>query len=129
MINKLIETGIMKYLSDNYFTKKSVYEKNAVGPKVLTMDDVEIGFKLWLGFCAISSAVFVMEIIFKMKQIHSSKTKFAKIHPQEDSGRKYECNFRKETLEKFKIRSNSTLNATNNAFKTIRKTLRPSKSL
>ena len=65
VINNLIDTGVMKYLSENYYSAKPKFLKVRVGPKVLRVGDLSFGFNIWLGFCILSFIAFIFEQIYK----------------------------------------------------------------
>ena len=122
VINNLIPTGIMNHLIENYYTKKAKVMKVGKNPKILDVDDLAFGFNIWLGFCAISGAAFVIELILGMrtckknlsfeilkKKMINRKMKFAKVYPIE-STLIVICSENKrpslKLIEKFKIRKN-----------------------
>lgn len=84
MINRLIETGVMKHLSEKYYIDERVYINFNTGPKVLNINDIIIGFQIWLGCCGISCTAFILELIFgkilRNVEIHPKET----IHAAED---------------------------------------------
>lgn len=65
-IDKLIDTGIMQYLNENYYMKKIKFDKPVTGPKVLSVSDLAFGFNIWLGCCLVSCGVFLLEIGVKL---------------------------------------------------------------
>lgn len=69
IVDKLIDTGIMKHYSENYYTKKVRLETLKSAPKVLCVNDLTFGFNIWLGFCCLSTIVFVAEIMAKRIKI------------------------------------------------------------
>jgi hypothetical protein len=76
IVNSLIPNGIMNYLIENYYTKRSTFTKIKTGPKVLSMQDLAFGFNIWLGFCLISTLSFIAEWFIKRFWKKSTK-----IHP------------------------------------------------
>jgi hypothetical protein len=113
VINNLIPTGIMKQLVEIYFTKKLVYSKFEDYTKVLSVDDLLFGFKIWLGSCLISFVALVGE------KIHSwykapKKVRFEKIRPLEINLEEVESVLTTELIHKFRvIRQNQSPAATN----------------
>ena len=69
IVDMLIDTGIMKHYSDNYFTNKLRFETTQSAPKVLCVNDLTFGFNIWLGFCCFSVLVFVAEMMAKKIKI------------------------------------------------------------
>jgi len=69
IVDMLIDTGIMKHYTENYFTKKVRLETLQSAPKVLCVNDLTFGFNIWLGFCCLSAIVFVAEIMTKKIKI------------------------------------------------------------
>jgi hypothetical protein len=84
IIDNLIPTGIMKYLVENFYTKKRRFEKPAVGPQVLTINDLLFGFKIWIGSFLLALLAFIGENFARLKKKYR-KVKFAKVHPFEGS--------------------------------------------
>lgn len=65
-LQQLIPTGIVKHLNDYHqwvLYERYDSEKN-VGPKVLTMTDLEFGFVLWLIACLMCIAGFLLEVVY-----------------------------------------------------------------
>ncbi|CAG9798468.1 unnamed protein product [Chironomus riparius] len=106
LIDSLIPTGIMKYLVDTYYTKKLQFEKFDEGPKVLSVDDLLFGFKIWLGCCLISVLSFVAEILYQII-LKPRKIEFYKVHPIELQLMQTELNA--ELRGKFKVKSANSL--------------------
>ena len=96
-IDRLIDTGVMGYLSNEHYTRKRTYYKVKDGPKVLGLDDVGFGFNIWFGFCCLSTLMFVIEIVFCKIQLQFNKRKsskvlkFAKIYPMSSAGDGTNC--------------------------------------
>ena len=80
LIDSLIPTGIMKLLVEKYFTKKFKFVKLEEGPKVLGVDDLLFGFKIWFGSCIISTLTFAVERLKKSLK-KPRKIKFSKVVP------------------------------------------------
>ena len=82
-VDRLIDTGVMKYLAENYYTKKLKFEKFESGPEVLAVGDLAFGFNIWLGCCGFSVVIFAIEIIIKkcFAKIGRRNSKFSKICP------------------------------------------------
>ena len=64
-IDSLIPNGIMKYLIENYYLKTSKLPQIEMEPKVLSLDDLLFGFKIWLGCCLISFFGLMVEFVVK----------------------------------------------------------------
>ncbi|CAG9810965.1 unnamed protein product [Chironomus riparius] len=88
-VQKLIPSGIMAQLLQNCFPfeVKSKSKKDAI---VLSIEDLDFGFIIWLGCCAVCAACFVGEIFIwifwrTLEQMQSqkcpTKVKFAKVCP------------------------------------------------
>lgn len=103
LIDNLIPTGIMKYLIENYFTKKLKFVKFEEGPKVLSVEDLLFGFKIWFGSCLISTFAFMAE---RRKGFVNKprKMKFIKVSPHrvDDCGQKMAIS--KELMNVFRIK-------------------------
>jgi hypothetical protein len=84
IVENLIPTGIMKYLVENFYTKKRRFETPVAGPKVLTLDDLLFGFKIWFGSFLLALLAFFGENFTRLKK-RNRKIKFAKVHPLEES--------------------------------------------
>jgi hypothetical protein len=85
VIEDLIPTGIMKYLVENFYTKKFRFEKvQAAGPAVLTFDDLLFGFKIWVGSFLLALLAFFAENFARLKK-KKRKMKFDKVHPLEET--------------------------------------------
>jgi hypothetical protein len=103
-VNNLIPTGIMKYLIEEYYTKKWNFKKPESDPKVLDLNDLEFGFLIWLGFFPFSFLAFSVELCLKYR-IRSKKVKFAKIHPElSDPDDDLDSDLNSELVEKFRIK-------------------------
>jgi len=108
IIRELIPTGIMQYLVDNYYTQKTKYITDEEGPKILSLDDLLFGFKIWLGCCFISSFIFVLEYLIKFILRHRKKQfrkfKFEKVHPLKTFKPYPKCKLNTSLLNHFKIK-------------------------
>ncbi|KAL7025526.1 hypothetical protein ACKWTF_013514 [Chironomus riparius] len=84
-VNSLIDTGIMKHLTDNYLRQKKFIVLEEI-PMSLKLNDLSYGFNIWLGFCGMSLIIFFVET---MKKVKKDKVpivlKFAKVHPLKDN--------------------------------------------
>jgi len=76
IIDKMIPSGIMSYLIENYFTKKSKFSQFNAGPKVLNIKDFQVCFNIWIGCCAFSVLVFLIEQLRRLKN-----TSLVRVHP------------------------------------------------
>ncbi|CAG9806657.1 unnamed protein product [Chironomus riparius] len=101
-INSLIDTGIMKHLTDDYLKQKKFIVLEEI-PMSLKLNDLSFGFNIWLGFCAMSFIVFLVEL---MKNLQNNKTprlfKYAKVYPYAKLNNKQ--NLVPKTSRMFKIR-------------------------
>ncbi|KAL7025525.1 hypothetical protein ACKWTF_013513 [Chironomus riparius] len=80
-VNSLIDTGIMKHLTDNYLKQKKFIVLEEI-PKSLSLNDLSFGFNIWLGFCGMSLILFFVETMKKLKKEKVPRLfKFAKVHP------------------------------------------------
>ena len=63
--SQLIPSGIPQYL--NYFYSTLIFKKHNVkkleNPTVLTLEDLEIGFKLWIFSCLLTFVSFALELM------------------------------------------------------------------
>ena len=83
IVDMLIDSGVMRYYTENYYTKKIVLETFQSSPEVLLVNDLSFGFNIWLGFCCLSVVIFVVEIM--MKIVESRFKSKNKIDPQTTS--------------------------------------------
>lgn len=60
-VDKLIDTGIMRYLVDDDLRIKNPPKLND-DPKVLSLNDLDFGFTIYLGFCGLSFFIILLEI-------------------------------------------------------------------
>lgn len=75
IIDNLIPSGVMDYLIENNYVKKFEIQKLEEDPKVLSLDDLLFGFKIWFGSCLISFFAFCAEKFVKLrKKFDESKT-------------------------------------------------------
>lgn len=65
LINRLIDTGVIKHLNEKFYMKKANFLPQEAGPSVLSVDDLAFGFNIWLGSCLVSFIVFMIELIFE----------------------------------------------------------------
>lgn len=98
VINKLIDTGIMKYFSDNFYIRKRKLPISKKEPKILKLEDLSFGFNIWLCSCFLSFMVFVFEFFFGMFRT----IKFAMIHPIDDNEMIAKSNCK--NIEVFRVR-------------------------
>lgn len=62
-VDKLVDTGIMKYLLDNHQRKKYP-EITEFKPKVFSLIDLDFGFVLYLGLCGLCTIAFLLEKVW-----------------------------------------------------------------
>lgn len=70
-VKKLIEGGFLNFYWTKYeeWVKRKEYSPDS-GPKVFTMDELSIGFIIWIGCLVICVAVFVLELFtFRLQLI------------------------------------------------------------
>lgn len=97
VVDRLIDAGVVIYLTDPQIVVKTKFPKYESEPNVLYVDDLMFGFTIWLGFCAFSGIVFVAELILGIKfcrkkfnfdyfwkKFKYKKLKFAKVHQSLD---------------------------------------------
>lgn len=90
IMQQLLSTGVIEHLKARYFPKVMKF-KTKKNWSVLTFENLEFGFVIWLMFCALCICGFFMELVAKiiedsikkkcMKQKYV-KIKFAKVHPK-----------------------------------------------
>lgn len=98
--DRMIETGITKFITDNEVLKFKKLPPEQSEPNVFSVDDLAFGFNIFLGFCGLSVAAFVVEVIFGIKKCRKNLSfgvlikklkyrtlKFAKVHRDEE----HEC--------------------------------------
>lgn len=67
-VKQLIEAGIMDYwISKSY--KLTEHNKDS-GPEVLTLEQLEMGFLIWLTMLGITSLCFVVEFLINKIKLH-----------------------------------------------------------
>ncbi|CAG9811684.1 unnamed protein product [Chironomus riparius] len=71
-VNRLVETGVVKYLIQTNIFYYELYKTTELGPEMLSLNDLSFGFNIFLGFCGISGLAFVMELILAIRYIHKS---------------------------------------------------------
>lgn len=103
IIDRLIDTGVMKYLAENYYTKELKFLKFKSEPKVLSVDDLAFGFNIWLWVCCVSVSAFIAELIVS-KWKSRKKLKYAKVHPIEINSINQKKKANPETLMKFRVK-------------------------
>lgn len=75
LINNLIPSGLMNFLVDEYLRKKWNAQKVEKNPKVLSIDDLQFGFKIWFGTCLCACFTFMIEKGIKFRNLKKSKVK------------------------------------------------------
>ncbi|CAG9803589.1 unnamed protein product [Chironomus riparius] len=109
--NRLIDTGIMKYLIEHIATENIRIKKSNVLPKVLSLEDLLFGFNIWIGFCCLSLASFIFEILSLKLQIKWRNQLFprlisnVKIWPAIQIGSINNMQLKPQTLNHFKVKS------------------------
>lgn len=86
LIDRLVDTGVMGYLTKEHYVKELKFYKPKTGPKVLTVEDLSFGFNIWLAACLLSAIVLIFEkvrIVFRPRKEAVKKLKFLKVHPIE----------------------------------------------
>jgi hypothetical protein len=71
-MQRLIPMGIAQYMLEfhTWMHFRTDINKPSNEPNVLTIDDLDFGFQIWLGTCGISVIAFIVEIfIFGVKKI------------------------------------------------------------
>jgi len=106
VINNLIPTGIMKQLVEQYYTKKCEYSRFEEHQKVLSVDDLLFGFKIWLGSCLVSFLAFVGEHIYSWYKA-PKKVRFEKIEPLEINLTEVDVVLSTGLISKFRVKSNN----------------------
>lgn len=83
-INELISNGIMRKISDDaYYRHIPPREKESVPAQILTVDQLALGFLIFLISSGLSFAVFVVEVAIKiMKKMARSFCKSVKLVPR-----------------------------------------------
>jgi len=93
-VDKLTDTGVIRYLIKTRVLIRRKYPQDEPEPKILNIDDLLFGFNIFLGFCLISGLGFIVELILGTlvcrknlnfhllrKKLRNKKIKFAKVHP------------------------------------------------
>lgn len=68
LIDRLIDTGVMQYLNENFYRRKLKFRKVETEPAILTVQDLAFGFNIWLGSCLVSFLSFLVENIRRLKK-------------------------------------------------------------
>ena len=109
-IKRLISSGVMRHLVKIHYNRKWKFEKNNKHPKVLNVDDLLFGFKIWQGCCLTALFAFVSEKVFRffrpIKKLR--KVKYEKVVPLPSididiSLTKFKMNL--DLVKKFRIKS------------------------
>jgi len=88
-VQQMTSAGILQRMIEMEIGRENKFDINT-DPEKLNIEQLCFGFFIWLGFCGISLATFVLELFVWMlvriikQQMRKSKTvklKFAKIHP------------------------------------------------
>ena len=93
-VDRLVESGVMKYLLKTYLFPYRSVPKTTPDPNVLSVEDLAFGFNIFIAFCGISGIIFAAELILGIKicrtnlsfddlrrKLKFRKVKFAKVHP------------------------------------------------
>ena len=80
VIDDLIPTGVMNYLIEKHYVNQFKIQKLEENPKVLCLDDLLFGFKIWIGSCLISSLTFISEQLARLKKRFEKD----KLNPSDD---------------------------------------------
>lgn len=65
-VAQLFEAGLTEYWIKNFQNPKGFSQKvDKIGPEILTMEHLEVGFLVWLISLTLSIVVFVVEILAK----------------------------------------------------------------
>jgi hypothetical protein len=94
LIDRMISAGIMNYLIENHYTKKSKFGQFNIAPKTLNLTDFQVCFNIWMGCCALSILVFIIEQLSRLK-----KTSIARVHPGDPNYTSFDDNFEAEPHE------------------------------
>ncbi|CAG9810325.1 unnamed protein product [Chironomus riparius] len=111
VINDLISTGIMEYLVTKFYTKKLTFKTIDDTRKVLGVNDLLFGFKIWLVFCIVSGCAFGVEQVTRFRKI-PQKIKFAKINVMEnceEPGLDGCCELSLALLSQFRVQTRESL--------------------
>lgn len=68
-IHRMIDTGLTKHWTDDTFNPKGFIQKQEeIGPEVLTLEHLDIAFKIIFAALMICVVAFLMEIVFSFVQ-------------------------------------------------------------
>ncbi|KAG5679800.1 hypothetical protein PVAND_009338 [Polypedilum vanderplanki] len=73
-VQRLTSAGIMQHLYDNYIKQDLKYEKKFIEesePQVFALSDLDFGFYVWLGTCAVAIFVFLIEL-FDLGEVYEN---------------------------------------------------------
>ncbi|CAG9810326.1 unnamed protein product [Chironomus riparius] len=79
VINNLIPTGMIEHLVTEFYTKKRKFVKIEDERKVLSVNDLLFGFKIWFGCCLSAGFAFWFEML-TTRAVRCKKIKFAKVY-------------------------------------------------
>lgn len=74
---QLEETGVLNYLISSSIKKE--IEADDEGPKILTLEDLDIGFVIWLTALGVSSLAFFTEFLMHKIRFCLRKTKVVQV--------------------------------------------------
>lgn len=107
--NLLIDTGVLKFLTESISQEGFILKKPADKPKILSLDDLAFGFNIWMGFCCISLISLGLEILVLKLRIKCRKLmlgkfcKNAKIYPAKQNESKLVVKLKAETQKYFQV--------------------------
>ena len=101
VIDNLIPTGVMKYLVENFYTKKRRFEKFVAGPEVLTFNDLQFGFNIWFGSILLALLAFCCESFARLKR-RTRKVNHAKLQPLKRSLERTSTKLTADLIGKFR---------------------------
>ncbi|KAL7023577.1 hypothetical protein ACKWTF_012686 [Chironomus riparius] len=109
--NRLVDTGVMKYLLGLVIKEHVMIEKPNSLPNVLNLQNLSFGFNIWIGFFCISILIFILEILslkfqIKRRQKLFGKIRYEKIWPAKQNKSSGDVELKLETLRYFKVKSN-----------------------
>lgn len=103
VINNLIPTGVMTTLVEQFYTKSYNFPKIVNNQKVLTLDDLMFGFKIWIVSCLVSSLAYVGERIYGWYKA-PKKVRFEKIQPLENRLTEVKTEKSQDLTSKFRVK-------------------------
>jgi len=111
VINRLIPTGVMNHLIENFYERNWKFVKAQNIPKILNLNDLLFSFIIWSGLCLVSFIVLMIERqIVPENILFTKKLKFAKISPANEKNNENFGKLNEILISKFRTFKNEQIN-------------------